>query len=254
MSRARLFVGWIVTAGVSVGPVSVSPARAQAVGYTAALYSARTSYPEERITGVYAFNSLDATHGPVRASITVPFTYHRITFKELTGDRARGTDSATGFGDPLIRVDFRIVDDRSRGLQIGLAGSVKPSLVDPSGGLGTGATDVGAGASVFQTVGRTSILADVLFWKYGDPDGVDFRDTLSYSVGVGRLIGRGRWSAMVSLAGFSHAIDGAAPPLQLNVAMLTLVGRRQSLAITGGVGLNDTAGDFSIGTAWRIVR
>lgn len=68
-----------------------------------------------------------------------------------------------------------------------------------------------------------------------------------------RVLGSGRWSGMVSLAGFSQGIDDASPPVQLNVAALALAGRGQSLAITASVGLNDDSG-FSVGTSWRIAR
>lgn len=84
------------------------------------------------------------------------------------------------------------------------------------------------------------------------PRGVDFEDTLSYSVGVGRVLGASRWSAMVSLAGFSKGLEGAAAPVQLNAALLTLISRRQSIAVSAGIGLNDSSGGFSLGTSWRI--
>ena len=57
---------------------------------------------------------------------------------------------------------------------------------------------------------------------------------------------------MVSLAGFSNGLEGAAAPVQLNAALLTLISRRQSIAISAGFGLNDSSGGFSLGTSWRI--
>ena len=56
------------------------------------------------------------------------------------------------------------------------------------------------------------------------------------------------------ILGFSQGIDGAAAPAQLNVALLRILGRHQSVAITGGVGLNGGSEDFSVGTSWRIAR
>jgi hypothetical protein len=245
----------VLAAAVAALAVGVWPAHAQDVGYTASLYVARGTYAGVQVTGVYFFNSVDVTHGRLRLSGSVPVIRERSTFAEATdGPAAAGADTVSGLGDPLIRLDVRLVDDRARGLQIGLAGALKPPLVGAGNGLGTGVADVAAGGSVFKAAGSTSLFADVLFWKYGDPEGVDYQDTWSYSVGVGRLIGRGRWSTLMSLAGFSHGIAGAAAPLQLNIAMLTLVGRRQSVAITAGFGLNDSSGDFSIGTSWRVAR
>jgi hypothetical protein len=59
---------------------------------------------------------------------------------------------------------------------------------------------------------------------------------------------------MVSLAGFSRGVAGVSAPVQMNVAMLRLLGNHQSIAITTSVGLTDGSGDFSIGMSWRIAH
>ena len=235
---------------------AAGPVAAQEVGYTASLYVARSTYTTDRVTSLYLFNSVDVSAGPVRASVSVPFVRQRISFTD--DGAAAGADlpdglTTTGFGDPLLRVDVRVRDDRRRSLQIAIAGSVKLPVVDAADGLGTGVADVAVGASLFKAAGAASLFADVLFWKYGDPEGYDLENTVSYSVGMGRVLGAGRWSALVSLADFSSGLDGGVPPVQLNVAVFALAGGRQSVAVTAGLGLTDSSG-FSIGTSWRIAR
>jgi hypothetical protein len=252
----RRLAAALVAASVLIFPPASS---AQTIGYTASTYGSQGTYPDSRTTSVYVFNSVDVTGGPVRVTFAVPFVHQRFVSTGVVVDPIVGTtgdveDRSTGFGDPLVRIDANVLNDREHALQIGLAGSVKLPVVDAAGGLGTGKADVGVGGSVFRAVGRTSLFADLLYWKYGDPEGVDFQNSLSYSVGVGRLIGNGRWSAMFALAGFSNGIDGASAPMQLNATVLALANRRQSLAVTAGVGLNDASGDFSIGASWRITR
>jgi hypothetical protein len=248
----------VVAVGLAVLLVQAVPAYSQEVGYSASVYAARSTYPTDRITSAYLFNSVDMTAGPVRASVSVPFIRQRITFTGEPIDPATGADvplesTTTGWGDPLVRVDVRLLDDRRHALQIGVAGSVKLPVVNADSGRGTGVADVGVGGSVFKASGRTSVFGDLLFWKYGDPEGIDFENTLSYSVGVGRVLWGGRWSALVSLAGFSSGIDGAPPPVQLNLGVLALAAGRQSVALTAGIGLTDSSG-LSIGTSWRIAR
>jgi len=217
------------------------------------VFVARSTYETERATSLYFFNGVDVSAGPLRLSASIPLIRQRTTPVDSLADLS--TVSAprtnTGFGDPLVRLDVRVVDDRRHDLQIGVAGSVKPAFVDAADGLGTGETDFGAGVSAFKAMGRTALLADALFWKYGDPEGVDFEDSLSYSLGVGRSLGTGRWSTIVSFAGFSPVGD-APPPLLLTIGVMALTGRSQSLAITTGLGLTDSASDFSIGASWRI--
>jgi len=236
-----------------------TPAAAQEIGYTASFFVSHSGSPAETYDNVFVFNTVDLTSGRLRFSLSVPWVRQHLVTEDavnpLDGSLVPGTDTVTtGFGDPLARVDVRLVEDWSRALQVGVVGSVKLPVVDVESGLGTGEADVGFGVSVFKGAGRNSLLIDALYWKYGDPEGVDFEDALSYSVGVARMVGAGKWSTIVSLGGFTSAIEGQSPPVQLNVGLLGLVGQRQSLAISAGFGLTDSAGDFSIGTSWRISR
>ena len=244
-------------AGWALALACAAPAAAQDFGYTASFFVAHTGTPTETYDSAYVFNSVDLTSGPLRFTLSVPWTRQHLVTEDrvsiVDGSLIPGTDTvATGFGDPLARADVRLVDDWSRALQVSVVGSVKMPVVDAAAGLGTGETDFGVGVSAFKGAGRTSVLIDAVYWKYGDPEGVDFEDALSYSVGVARMVGSGRWSTMASLSGFTSAPAGMSPPVQLNLGVLSLVGRRQSLAISAGFGLTDSAGDFSIGTSWRI--
>jgi hypothetical protein len=187
-------------------------------------------------------------------AVTLPFVGTKTTPVSTDEATPAAAVTNTGFGDPLLRLDVRLLHDPARGLQLGLAGAVKIPFVDASTGRGTGERDYGVGASAFSTLRRTSFMADVLFWKYGDPDDVDFTNTWSYSVGVAQILGTGRYSAVGSISGFSSGIGDQPPPVSLNVGVLSLVGRRQSLAVSASVGLNDSTSDFSIGASWRITR
>ena len=231
-------------------------AHAQHVGYTGAISAVRGTYPTARVDSSYVFSGVDISGGPVRVAVTIPFMHLETTPSIVVPDGTSPAPATTnsGFGDPLARFDLLVVNKSERGLQLGVAAAVKMPLIDASTGRGTGEVDYGVGGSAFKIVSRTSLMADLLFWKYGDPEGIDFTDTWSYSVGVAQIIGNGRWSALVSLAGFSSGIDGASPPLALNVALMRLVGHQQSLAVSASIGLNDSSSDFSIGTSWRIGR
>lgn len=250
----RGWAGLPVACGVAlVTLTSAMPGRAQDVGYSVAFSTATATYPGQHLTGVYIFNSVDLTRGPVRIWVSLPFVRQQSTleFDPVTGLPASIDETRSGIGDPLIRVDFRVREGRHDGLQLAVAAAVKPSVVDAAGGLGTGATDYAFGGSVFKGFGRTSVFADVLYWNYGSPDRTAVQHSLAYSLGLGRLLGSGRWSSMVSLSGFSRGINGADPPMQVGLAALVLAGRRQSLAINAGIGLNDSSSDFTFGTSWR---
>ena len=261
-SRARP-QRWVVTLSATVLALIVvggGAAGAQDLGYTASLFFARTSGPDATFDSVSVFNSVDAGRGPLRLTFSVPVgRYHSVIepgVDPVDGAVLPGSDTtASGFGDPLIRADVRVLDDRARGLSVGVAGSIKPPVADPAGGLGTGEMDYAFGVSLYKANGRTALLADALYWVFGDPEGIEYLDGMSYSTGVARtLSASGRWSTLLTLSGFTAGYGGLSAPVQLNVGVLTLVGRRHSLAVSAGFGLTESAADFSIGTSWRISR
>lgn len=252
----------LVTAGVASAALAVAApvtAQAQDLGYSGSISTARTDVPGATYGGLYFFNSIDVGRGPVRVTMSVPWIrLHTATDAAVSptdGTTIPATDATTaGFGDPLARVDVRVVDRPASALQVGVAGAAKFPVVAAETGRGTGELDAAVGITAYKGLGRSSLMLDALYWKYGDPEGVDFPDAFSYSLAVGRILDRaGRWSTMVSLAGFSAGYDGLSPPVLLNVAMLRLLGR-QSLSVSASVGLTDSATDFAIGTTWRITR
>ncbi|MEZ5290968.1 MAG: hypothetical protein R2745_07805 [Vicinamibacterales bacterium] len=223
-------------------------APAQTAGYTAAVAGVRGSYPAERVDSVYVFHTVDVAGGPVRASLTVPWI--RL---DSTPTTDLGATTVSGFGDPLVRADLTVVD-RPYALQVSVAGAVKVPLVDATTGRGTGEVDVAGGINVLKVVSRTSLMADVLVWKFGDPPDLDFTDAVSYSVGVARMFGGGRWSALSSVSGSTAGIGDLAPPVSLTVGALAVVGRRQSVVGSVSLGLTDGASDVSVGVSWRVAR
>jgi hypothetical protein len=252
VSWRGLVVAWSVTAALLSG---ITPASAQEVGVSLAVSGARGTYDAAyRLSGLYLFAGVDITGGPVRLWASVPFIWSSSsvdTVDAVTGATGSYQSASAGMGDPLVRVDLRLVSASAHSLQVRAAAAVKPSLVDAASGRGTGRTDVAFGGSVFKGLGRTSVFADALYWEYGDPDGIDLQDAVIYSVGFGRVIGTGRWASMVTVSGASKAMMGGDAPMQLNLAALLAVGRRQSLAISGGVGLRGVTGGVSVSTSWR---
>jgi len=250
----------VLGAGIALVLVGALAAGAQDVGYTSSVFVARTAVPGATFDGVYLFNSVDAGRGPLRFMFSVPWIrQHTVTdafVSSVDGSEVPATDTtSTGLGDPLLRADVRLLDKPANALQVGAAAAVKFPAVAPETGRGTGEFDAAFGLSAYKGMGRTSLLVDALYWKFGDPETIDFQDSLSYSLAVARMLGAsGRWSTMLSVSGFSAGYDGMAPPAQFNLSMLKLIGRQQSLSVSASFGLTESATDFSIGTSWRITK
>ena len=151
--------GLLVLGAASIGG-------AQTIGYTASAVVARDTSETAKVASLYLFNGVDVSAGAIRVSASVPFIRQRTTFAAPLIDSTTSSASqrSVGFGDPLIRVDVRVLDDREHGLQVAVAGSVKQALV-AANGLGTGVADYATGASALKVIGRTVVLADAMFWK-----------------------------------------------------------------------------------------
>lgn len=54
--------------------------------------------------------------------------------------------------------------------------------------------------------------------------------------------------------GGTAAIGGLDPPVAVNVAVLSLVGRRQSVVLSATAGLTSGASDVAVGASWRVAR
>lgn len=223
-------------------------ASAQTVGYTVGLAGVRGTYPGERLDSAYVFHTIDASAGAIRASLTVPWV--RVASTPELGAPA----TLSGVGDPLLRADVRVAASAAGGWQLSLAAAVKPPIVNAETGRGTGELDVAGGATALKVMGRTSLLADLLYWKYGDPEGAAFPDTLVYSVGVARRLGGGRWSMLSSLSGSTAPVGDLDPPVAVTMAVLAMVGRRQSVVLSATAGLTNGASDLAVGASWRVAR
>ena len=243
MTDRRLAVA--ATLALAAMPVAASP---QTVGYTVGLAGIRGTYPGERLDSTYVFHTFDASAGVIRASLTVPWM--RV---ESTPDLGAPA-TLSGLGDPLLRADVRVAASAAEGWQLSLAAAVKPPIVDAESGRGTGELHVAAGATAMKMMGRTSLLADLLYWKYGDPEGAAFADTLAYSVGLARRLGGGRWSMLSSLSGSTAPVGDLDRPLAVTMAVLAMVGRRQSVVLSATAGLTNGASDAGVAVSWRVVR
>jgi hypothetical protein len=107
----------------------------------------------------------------------------------------------TGVGDPLVRGDVEILRDTASRPSLRLHAAAKLPLMDPGDGFSTGEWDVGSGISLAKRVGHNAVFADVAYWRFGDPPGLELKDAVAYSAAYGRTMPNGRWSIMASVSG-----------------------------------------------------
>lgn len=157
------------------------------------------------------------------------------------------TSPTTGVGDPQIRVSFDLRSQADTAhTRVQLLGAVKPPLADADAGFSTGAWDGGLGLSISRAFAPWFALVEGTYWWMGDLDELGLKNSVSYSVGVGRTVYRGRWGLLASVSGATAIIEDVTPPAALNGGINYSTGY-WGLSATVSSGLTEGAADWSVG-------
>ncbi len=251
--------------------------RAAEIGYSGALQFATGEYIfTDRTNSLYLLNGFYVSEGRVRVSVTLPVIYQNTSLVSNGGpgmisSGGEGGDGAgghmqggqmqsvgmndfreIGVGDPLGRVDVEILK-RGRGFpSVSIAALAKPPVANAGRGFGTGEWDFGAGLSAARGMSRFFLSASMIYWKIGDPPGVDFKNPIAYSVAVGRPFAGSRFSAILSFSGYTRVLEDADPFGQLGISLAYWPTARRYVSGTFASGLSDSTPDASVSLGWGI--
>lgn len=157
-----------------------------------------------------------------------------------------------GLGDPYLSATGRLFTGYGTLRSVSLSGFAKAPLADPESGFGSGAWDVGAGASMVFGVGRALLLLDGAYWWLGDLAELELIDGVRYAVGASAPVFSGEGSAMVMLTGMSRTIETMEPPVSVLLSLSRSVGARTFVSLGAGVGLTESAADLSVSLGWSV--
>ena len=276
--RAALAVGVLAAAAVTTP--------AQSLAYVGGLQYATGDFIfTQRTWSAYFSNGLTWSAGRLRASASVPLVMQPAGWLQysgagaivptggMTGSAGSPTTGAgsgsgmhggtmtpsssmpfsgVGIGDPIGRVDVALAGADAGRPSVSLVGAVKAPFADVGRGFGTGQWDVGAGLSGAVTVGGTSVLADAVYWRVGNPAGASLRNALAYALSIGRALPRSRWSVLGTVSGASSLWTGLAAPVQAGLGVGYLQESGRSVFVTAAAGLTRTAPAISTGLGWRV--
>lgn len=157
-----------------------------------------------------------------------------------------------GLGDPYLSATGQLFTGYGTLRSVSLSGFAKAPLADRESGFGSGAWDVGAGASMVFGVGRALLLLDGAYWWLGDLPELELIDGVRYAVGASAPVFSGEGSAMVMLTGMSRTIETMEPPVSVLLSVSRSVGDRTFLSLGMGVGLTESASDVSVSLGWSV--
>ena len=264
--------------------LAARPASSQSLSYVGGLQYATGDFIfTQRTWSAYFSSGLSWSAGRVRASASVPLVMQDAGWLQYSGagmmvptGGVSGSDtrigsgmgsgmqnghmtpsagvpfSRIGIGDPIGRVEFALVSGEGGSPSVSVVGATKAPLADVNRGFGTGKWDVGAGLSSAVSVGGTSVFADAVYWKLGNPPGAGLRNAVAYGLSVGRVLPARGWSVLATVSGASSFWDGLEAPVQAGAGVSHLLDSGSSLSIFSAAGLTRTAPTISVGVGWRV--
>jgi hypothetical protein len=158
-----------------------------------------------------------------------------------------GSTTQSGLGDIVVRDDYFYFEGGGRRPWLYATVRMKLPTADETKGLGSGEFDYGPGAGFIQPVGsRLHLLGEAIYMVRGDPQGIDFRNTLWFFLG-----GEARLSESSRVSLFYDRRESVIPGNEANADLI--LGYSHRVSETFGlrsfvtVGLTDTAEDYGVG-------
>lgn len=173
----------------------------------------------------------------------------------MGGSREGSADAAhgiVGVGDPIVRLDVAARDEGGALPAVRLALAAKAPLTSAMSGIGTGRWDGAAGLLLSKTSGRTMLYSDAYYWVVGRTPLAPIQNLISYSLGIGRLVGDGRRGLLASISGSTPYVRGLAAPVQAGLGVTTRRDNGSALSLFASAGLTPTAPAVSVGLGWSL--
>jgi len=265
-------------AGVALAILATAlSACGEGVAYTGSLQFSTGEYIfTERTNSVYLFSGVAVSSGRLSLTTSVPLILQSTPWVSYGGagmipsggaqhsqvdGRARGRrvvipDTSEfeqiGLGDPLMRVDVKLIKEGKTIPSVHLAAEAKVPLADVDQGFGTGEWDYGGGVSLAKTVGNNFVFVDMIYWVLGDLPDLELGDPLAYSIALGRPLAGGKFAVLASLSGYTEITDDTDPPAQLGLALTYRLASGRNLSGGAVFGLTESSPDFLLSFGWEI--
>lgn len=174
----------------------------------------------------------------------------------LAADTVADSISVAGTGsyeinvaDPVFGGSLTTYESLGLVRSFDIEGWAKAPLAAEESGVGTGAWDYGAGASLALGLGEALLFVNATWWTLGDMSDLELEDALFYSVAVGRSIG-GAWSVLASAAASTRIVAGSDPPGSVNLLLSRRIGQGASFSMGVGAGITESASSFTASLGW----
>lgn len=157
-----------------------------------------------------------------------------------------------GFSDPNLYLSARLTPGSLTSTSLYLNVSTKIPLANPETGFGTGAWDFGAGLSLTQRFHTFFISVDAMYWHLGDMQDLNFKDPVSFGLGLGKSSQNGKWLISGLFTGYTRIIDGYDPPMSVGLGIGYFLTKNIALNANISFGLSESSSNVGGGIGWSV--
>lgn len=159
-----------------------------------------------------------------------------------------------GLGDIYLYGSYNLFEDHASLFSLSLNSFVKFPTANTSQGLGTGKFDYGVSATIRQTVKSYLAFADLGYIEIGKPANINYKNPVSYGLGVGRYFDNGNYSLLIYYQAYTTIIEGYDAPRLLSVGFNYKINPELTFSLIGAAGLSKVTSDFSFssGLEWNL--
>lgn len=156
------------------------------------------------------------------------------------------SDKEISIGDLYLNGRYNLMNQLNSNIDLYLKSYVKVPFADKNSGLGTGKFDYSLAMGVRKNIESFMFFAELGYLFLGDAPEINYKDPVTYNLGVGTFFTSQNFGLLLSYSGYSKVIDGYDPPAQLSLGIMLNSSHMMGYNIYVSKGLSELNPDYTI--------
>lgn len=149
-----------------------------------------------------------------------------------------------GLGDVYLSGQYQLFAEKNSLPSVAITGQFKYPTA--SNDFGTGEYDYGTSVNISKRLGNYAGFLALGYWFLGDPPEVDYRNPITYGIGLGRFFNGEKYSALIYYQGYTTILSDFDPPISGSLSLYYDTKSNTVLSITISAGFSSTSPDFGL--------
>jgi hypothetical protein len=157
-----------------------------------------------------------------------------------------------GIGDLYLWNSYLLSNEYNERPAVYINAQLKIPTASTKKNYGTGEFDFGIGFTLRKTISSFFAVVDFGYLYFGDPEGFEFKNPLSFGAGIGRNFLQGKYSTLLLYQGYTKIFDEFQAPSQISLGINYRAHLNLVLSFIGASGLSETSPDFSLSSGFEL--